>query len=442
MKLNALYCNKEDVFPRIRFNAGLSVVLAEIRDERNRDVDTHNLGKTTIAKVIDFCLLRGMTKDFFLQKEADLFDDFVFFLELKVDSGGFLTIRRTVDTERRVAITQHAEPLDHTATAVEQWDHPDVPFGRARQLLDGLLGYECLAPWSYRIPLGYFLRVQKDFQDVFRLDKHRGKDVDWKPPLAHILGLDGTSVGRGYEIDAEIEEKKAAIGNLRKQLVGVADEPDKLAGLISLKEQEVRGFEEQVEGFDFKEAEADLNKELVEETEAAIARLNEERYYLSREADEIERSLGDKIAFNVRKTRQLFDEAGIVFGDQLVKDYDDLVEFHRAVTRERDQYLRKELKDLREMVADLETQLGELNYRRVEALEILREHETFQKYRKLTRKLVMLRADLEALHRQRKQMQKLKATEVQVRLLASERQDCVDKVEEQIDKPFSAAAQP
>jgi uncharacterized protein YydD (DUF2326 family) len=435
MKLSALYCNNPEVFPRIRFNAGLSVVLAEIRDERNQDVDTHNLGKTTIARIIDFCLLRGMTKDFFLQKNAELFDEFVFFLELRTDTGRYLTIRRAVASERRVAVTQHDDAQrDFTDDELKEWDHADVPFDRARQLLDGLLGYDCLAPWSFRIPLGYFLRVQKDYQDVFRLDKHRGKDVDWKAPLAHILGLDGKSVARGYEIDADIEEKKAAIGQLRKQLVGVADEPDKLAGLISIKEQEVRGIEAQVEGFDFREAEAEINKELVEETETAIARLNEEKYYVSREADDIEQSLGDKIRFNVKQTKKLFDEAGIAFGDQLVKDYDDLLAFHRAVTKERDQFLRKELKELRSQVESLDVELEELNRKRVEALDILREHETFQKYRKLTQRLVVLRADLEALYRQRRQMKKLKTSEAQVRILAAERQACVDKVEEEIEK--------
>ena len=36
-----------------------AVVLAEIRVPENRQLDTHNLGKSTVGELIDFCLLKG-----------------------------------------------------------------------------------------------------------------------------------------------------------------------------------------------------------------------------------------------------------------------------------------------------------------------------------------------------------------------------------------------
>ena len=59
MKLSKLYCNKPDLFGPVDFRAGLNVVLAEIRQPGNRDKDTHNLGKTTLGRMIDFCFLAG-----------------------------------------------------------------------------------------------------------------------------------------------------------------------------------------------------------------------------------------------------------------------------------------------------------------------------------------------------------------------------------------------
>ena len=96
MKLSRLYSNRPVAFPPIRFNDGLNVVLAEIRDPENLNKDTHNLGKTTVALIIDFCLLKKRSKSFFLFKHEGLFGEFVFFLEVHLGDGRFVTIRRSV----------------------------------------------------------------------------------------------------------------------------------------------------------------------------------------------------------------------------------------------------------------------------------------------------------------------------------------------------------
>ena len=57
MKLSKLYSNKPKIFEAIEFESGLNVVLAEIRLPENKKKDTHNLGKTTLGRMLDFCLL-------------------------------------------------------------------------------------------------------------------------------------------------------------------------------------------------------------------------------------------------------------------------------------------------------------------------------------------------------------------------------------------------
>ena len=52
-----LYCNQK-TFEDIVFHSGLNVVLGEIHLESDRDKDTHNLGKSTLCQLLDFCLLK------------------------------------------------------------------------------------------------------------------------------------------------------------------------------------------------------------------------------------------------------------------------------------------------------------------------------------------------------------------------------------------------
>ena len=190
MKLSRLYSNKPDIFGPIEFRAGLNVVLAEIRLPENKDKDTHNLGKTTLGRVIDFCFLAGRDKGFFLFKQEDTFKDFVFFLEIGLADATYITVRRGVSEHTKISFKKHeAAHQDFTELAEADWDHFNLSFDRAREMLDGLLDWRAVSPWDFRKGLGYQLRGQDDYQDVFQLRRFDiGKHKDWKPYVAHIIG--------------------------------------------------------------------------------------------------------------------------------------------------------------------------------------------------------------------------------------------------------------
>ena len=94
MKLSRLYSNKSDLFEPVEFVQGLNVVIAEIRLPENRNRDTHNLGKTTLGRLLDFGFLAKRDPKFFLFKHIDLFQKIIFFLEIELEDASFVTIRR------------------------------------------------------------------------------------------------------------------------------------------------------------------------------------------------------------------------------------------------------------------------------------------------------------------------------------------------------------
>lgn len=103
MKLSRLYSNKPELFEPVDFVAGLNVVMAEIRLPENRDKDTHNLGKTTLGRLLDFGFLAGRDPKFFLFKHLDLFKDFVFFLEIELQDASYVTVRRSVEEASKMS---------------------------------------------------------------------------------------------------------------------------------------------------------------------------------------------------------------------------------------------------------------------------------------------------------------------------------------------------
>ena len=68
MQLSKLYCNIEG-FKNILFNLnGLNIVYADVKSDFNEKKNSHDLGKTKLAEIIDFLLLKGIDKKHFLLK--------------------------------------------------------------------------------------------------------------------------------------------------------------------------------------------------------------------------------------------------------------------------------------------------------------------------------------------------------------------------------------
>jgi uncharacterized protein YydD (DUF2326 family) len=423
MNLSKLYSNKPDLFVPIDFRPGLNVVLAEIRLAENRDKDTHNLGKTTLGRLIDFCFLSSRDPKFFLFKHEDLFRDFEFYLEIELADSSFVTIRRGVSEASKINFKKHdAAHQDFTELAEADWDHSNLPFERARGMLDSLLDWRKVSPWDYRKGLGYQLRSQDDFQDVFQLHRFgAGKHKDWKPYLAHILGFDFALIDKHYAKQDELEEKKAIAETIRAELGGSVDDISKIEGLLHLKQKDAEKKQKLLDAFDFRQQDKERTKQLVEDIDSRISALNSRRYYLNQTKKKIGSSLEeDKILFSTEEASRLFGEAGILFSGQIKKDFDQLIAFNRAITEERRGYLQEERAEIEAELKTVNSDLNKLGKRRSEMLEFLSSTDVFAKYKQVTDDLVGLRADLTTLERQRGFLRRLQSLRTEIRTLTEE----------------------
>ena len=403
MKLSRLYSNQPSVFAPIRFNSGLSAVLAEIRLPENRDLDTHNLGKTTVGELLDFCLLKGKDPSFFLYRHEARFEKFAFYLELEVEPGSYLTIGRRVNPGSRIEFKRTQKSIGNAASfAEDDWDHYDVAFERARLLLDGTLDIQALRPWGFRKLVGYLIRSQQDYRDVFQLGKFSGKHQDWKPFVAHLLGMDAQLVIDLYDKRAEVESATSQLNTLTQEWGDRDADPSLLDGLISVKRREIEEKETALDSFNFREEDRRVAEDIVDRAELVLAARNEERYQLAQLIRQIEDSLEvHQVTFRPRDAEELFRDAGILFAEQITKDFNQLIDFNRAITRERRDALQTQVKDARARIEAIDDELVELNRERASSLEYLRETDALAKYKELSRSLATLQADLTTLEARR-----------------------------------------
>lgn len=436
MKLSKLYSDKPDVFEPVEFVAGLNVVMAEIRLPENRKKDTHNLGKTTLGRLLDFCLLSGKDSNLFLFKHLDLFEPFVFFLEVELEDASFVTIRRSVADATKISFKKHeAGRQDFSELSLSEWDHRDIPLKRAKELLDGLLDWRALKPWSYRKVLGYLLRSQEDFRDVFHLHKFASKHADWKPFLAHLLGFDAKLLSEHYQKAQELSDKQDIEQTIKKELGGSIEEIGKIEGILLLKQKDAEKKQELLDAFDFRTLDKERTKRIVDEIDERIATLNTERYSLSHNRKKVLASLEeDQILFDPDEAQRLFEEAGVSFKGQIKKDFQQLIAFNRAITEERRGYLQEERAEIEAELKRVNTELNALGKKRSDMLSFLSGTDIFAKYKELSDEMVTLRADIKTLESQRDYLRRLQELRAEIRALTEDRNHLQAQIEVDVEK--------
>ncbi len=435
MRLSHLYSNHPELFTPVRFRPGLNAVVARIDHPKDAKKLGHNLGKTLLTEVLDFTLLKGVNKLHTFKRHSALFDDFVFFLELELPGrGGYLTIRRAVDEPSKIAFKRHTEQHANFVELEEAaWDHWRESFNKAVDLLDSILAFEPIKPWKYRKGLGYFLRTQADYQDVFQLTKFgKGKDIDWKPYLARILGFDDQILSEKYEADADLSEWKSKQSQIEAETNLKPKDFDKLRASLDAKQAEVDRKTDALDAFDFHGQEIEMTRSLADEVEAEVVANNNYLYNARHDLQQIKKSLGTTINFDLGDVQRIFEESKITFPQQLAKGYDDLVNFNRRILAERQAMLRDRAEELRKEIADLELQNASLAKRRQDILKVLGGTDSLRKFKDLQKELDEDRAGLQLLREKGQRLEALIDAQTKLRETKKRVETLTTSIEEAI----------
>ncbi len=384
MKIKKIYSNNIAMRP-ILFNEGFCVVYGDV--EKRNDRNEHNLGKTSLVHLIDFLLLKkGGEKHNIFNKYKNKFSGWIFFIELDLGNSQYLTIKRGVDKSSEVSFKSHSNSNQDFSTETS-WDRKDTKLYAKKEensvaILEEYLNFDVAADYGYRHFLAYLLRTQYDYVDVFKMNQFEGKDVDWKPHLFSLLGYSDQNVLKKYRIDIEIGN----IRNILKTIVGGSDfinQTYTIKAAIAEREKEKKQAQDSLDKFDFYMREAKLNKELIEEIESGISRFNSERYRIEYEINKIKVSLENGPTFSLEEIKKVFDETKLYFPDDLKKGYQEVIEFNTNLSAERSKYLKEMLKNNLDYLSEIKAKLEDLNKNRQQVLAVLREGDTFKKYKAL-----------------------------------------------------------
>ena len=145
MQLSKLYCNHKD-FKNITFNLnGLNVIYADVRSALEEKKNSHDLGKTKLVELIDFLLLKKITtKHFFLKIKENgksVFADHVFYLELYLNSGKFLTVKRNIESNTKISFAINNQTTKDYHPPLN-WKYENISIDKARDILSDFLSFD------------------------------------------------------------------------------------------------------------------------------------------------------------------------------------------------------------------------------------------------------------------------------------------------------------
>lgn len=418
MKLSRLYTNDDSIFTPINFRGGLNAIIARIQHPTDDDKSSHCLGKTLIIDVIDFCLLKSVgKKGHFLKVRDDLFRNLIFFLEIQLEHGRFLTIRRAVDDATKIAFLHHEDRhQDLKRTTDDKWDHVGVSLSASVKMLDGYLGLTAIKPWSYRKGFNYFLRRQEDYSNEFQLRKFMsGSHKDWKPYVAKVLGFDESAILNKYDADADESLIRSRRAEAQGEVTVKISDYERLKARILAKSDEVSEKMDALDRFDFNAQELGLNQKLADDVEGRIANLNSDIYNVRFDLSQVREGLDTRIDFNLDDVKKIFSEAEIAFPDQLAKDYSELVDFNKRIHSERRKFLKKRAAELEMTLRSLESEISELSANRMEVLQILGGTDSLEKFKRLQKELDSDRASLAIMEEKAAKLEEIRSLDEQMR---------------------------
>lgn len=432
MKLSQLYCN-DSRFHNMKFNDGLNVVLGKVCQREDINKDSHNLGKSTLIDVLDFMLLKEVKNGHLFKKYFSCFENHIFYLEIILNNGTYLTIRRSVSEPTKICFkSSEATMACNEETA---WDKTNLTFTKAKKYLNNQLNFNILPDWPFRKTITFFLRGQKDFINVFQLGKFmNGKHKDWKPAVFELLGYDSKALVRKYEIDDTLEELESRIAILSTDMAVNEDDYDKVKSILDIRKTERDEMQQKVDAFSFYTEEQAINQNLVEEIERAIAQLNTKEYSLYYDLDRVKSSISNLPTFDLEQLKQIYEEAKLYFPDNISHSFEDLYQFNVMVTKERNHYLREQAQEIEEQLKTIHQELQKLDKRRNEALSVLQDKDTFHKFKTFQKKLAQFEGEVSRLEIQLHNLDIMATLNEKVELAHQEQKEISKEIASQLKR--------
>ena len=340
-------------FKRLDFHDGLNLVLADKTMDSDSTDSRNGAGKSSIVRLLRYLLggkatpWTNMLKDYFEEE---------FWAVFSVD-GRSHCVRRTAGSTE---VT-----FDNATMGVTEWR-----LCAGTELLGFPKGH--VKPTSGEI-IGQLVRNQ--FDNPLKIDPHE-KDQASGARVGFYLGVSEEALAKAAQASSFEANKKALGKAVRDGTIGGLG-PDKAecrAELIAL-ERDRSKLAEKLAHFKVDESYSE-HQRLADELSQEISRINDRGVALRRRVGDLEAAPKEAVepsssADEEQRVQRLYREAGMTLPDAVLASFQEVLDFHKSVARNRALFLEGELRDARADLKDNDAAVKRLDGKRASLLDLL-----------------------------------------------------------------------
>jgi len=330
-----------NVIREILFHKGLNLIV----DETKNQTTGNNVGKTTVLKLIDFCL-GGSPKDIYTDPETKK-DEFSLVKDFLTNTNVLITLVLTDDLDKQaddLVIERNFLNRNETIRRIngEQLKEKDFE----TKLSNILFPQHLLNKPSFRQIISHNFRYSDErINNTLKTLHQTTKDVEYETLFLFLFGCNFTQGNTKQEILAKIKQEETYKSRLEKKYTKTAYEQS-----LSVINSDIDKLNYEKLNFNLNENfEKDLTelnkiKRNIGDISSVISQLDIRISLIKKFQEEIEANKSD---INLQQLKLIYQQAKAKI-DSIQKTFDELVSFHNKMIDEKVKFLTKELPALEE----------------------------------------------------------------------------------------------
>jgi len=352
----------------VDFTNGINIIMGKYSNVREKG-DLNGIGKSSLIRLIDFCLLSNSAKNIFSLPKYNFLrqENHTISLEINVDQTPYY-------------ITRSFNSLD------------EVYFGSD---MSKLYNYSVIE--LKNILMGLFFKIEKDIKikgNNFRslmhffikddLEQHKrfkplnfvGSNVPTKKVYYFNLFLLGLP-NLNYE---EFIEKDEILSGIRVEKRSNEEKIQEQTGMTYGQFQteklniqsKINNLRDSLSNYIFLENYKDVENELIKITEEINKNLTV-LHRLNMKLEKIQNSLEIKIEIDVERIKEIYDRINESLGEYVNKTLNDVIDFRKKIAINRERHLSNEVSELKNNISDIINKISSFEQNRSKLFKILEE---------------------------------------------------------------------
>lgn len=358
MFLKSLIIKKENENIRnIKFHKGLNLIIDETPSDDTKATG-NNIGKTTVLKLIDFCL--GAKQSIIYSDTETKKEEYKLVKEFLQDNNVviILTLVENLDDEnsKKIVIERNFLSGKKAVRLINGEYIKDKDFEKT--LLSYIFPSHKAEKPTFRQIISHNIRYKdENINNTLKTLNSFSSDAEYETLYLFLLGCNFDQGAKKQEILAKIKQEKIYKDRLEKKQTKNAYEV-----ALSILENEIEELEN-------KKNSLNINPNFEQDLE----RLNQVKYFINRESSKVtnlkirrdlindskNEILENKSDIDLKQLRAIYEQATDKI-DSLQKTFDDLVHYHNNMVLKKVKFITEELPDLEKQIDTVEINIKKL----------------------------------------------------------------------------------